>query len=511
MMANTLRAIIVVFIFLACNSHSYGEIFVTSEVSESPYDISARTEKRLDLNGMGCALLKLELPIENVTFEGNVIGNVNYTTNEYWIYLTDGTKRLKIHAPGNSNVLLEFAPLASLRTYSAAMEIQGANEVSIADAVFNYENRAKSILSDTTVITNLRQEAYRHMLTTRDVSHIMLPIGKTPDERIANKNKLDSIRQEILNGASFEDMAVKYSSDPSAKNNKGHMGWINHESLPYPFIEAAYATEKGNISAAFEDSPYGFHIIRVENEKKNPGKFRVRHIMKTTSKLSEQERNKKKMAIDSIYSLLMNGGDFEFIAKVESEDPGSKKMGGELPIFGLGMMVPEFENMVVSLKDGEISKPFTTAYGYHVVQRLESIPFPSYEEMLPTINTAIEKDSRRTEPRRDKLAKLRVLYGIKLNKTNLSKAHDIITNGGGLNSSTIAKLKKDNSLLAKFGNQTLTISDVAYQLPSYNQDVKIAELSEFDRVANEQLDILTENIVRVQLVEYPAYLNCLSE
>ncbi|WP_304407881.1 peptidylprolyl isomerase [Bacteroides acidifaciens] len=510
-MYKSVKFIVSIFILLGCSIVGSAGIKVTSDVIESPYDISARTEKRLDLNGMGCALLKIEIPIENVTFDGNIVGEIELHTNEYWIYMTDGSKQLKAHIPGQSNLLLEFAPLASLRTYSAVVEVIGTNNYSIDEAVLNYENRAKAILKDSTIIHNIRQEAYRHMLTTRDISHIMLPVGKSPDERVANKTKLDSIRQEILNGASFEDMAVKYSSDPSAKNNKGHMGWINHESLPYPFIEAAYATEKGNISAAFEDSPYGFHIIRVENEKKNPGKFRVRHIMKTTSKLSEQERSIKKMAIDSIYSLLINGGDFEAIAKVESEDPGSKKMGGKLPDFGLGMMVPEFENMVVSLKDGEISKPFTTAFGYHVVQRLESIPFPSYEEMLPTINKAIEKDSRRTEPRRDKLAKLRALYGIKLNKTNLSKAHDIITNGGGLNSSTIAKLKQDNSFLAKFGNQTLTISDVAYQLPSYNQDVKIAGLSEFDRVAYEQLDILTENIVRVQLVECPEYLNCLSE
>lgn len=510
-MCKSVKYIVTIFLLLLCGMIASASIRVTSEVKESPYDISARTEKRLDLNGMGCALIKIEIPIENVTFDGNVVGEIQLHTNEYWVYMTDGSKQLRVHIPGESNLLLTFAPLASLRTYSATTEVTGGNGHSIEDAVLNYENRAKAIIKDTTIINNIRHEAYRHMLTARDVSHIMLPIGKTPDESIANKTKLDSIRQEILNGASFEDMAVKYSSDPSAKNNKGHMGWINHESLPYPFIEAAYATEKGNISAAFEDSPYGFHIIRVENEKKNPGKFRVRHIMKTTSKMSEQERNIKKMAIDSIYSLLINGGEFEAIASVESEDPGSKKMGGELPVFGLGMMVPEFENMVVSLKDGEISKPFTTAYGYHIVQRLESIPFPAYEEMLPVINKAIEKDSRRTEPRRDKLAKLRNLYGIKLNKATLSNAHDIITNGGGLNSSTVAKLKQDNSLLAKFGEQTLTISDVAYQLPSYNKDVKIAGLSEFDRVANEQLDILTENIVRAQLAEYPEYLNYLSE
>lgn len=494
----------------ACNIQGYCQIQVSSKVAESPYDISARTEKRLDLNGMGCALLKIELPVENVTFEGNVVGAVKYTTNEYWIYMTDGSKKLKVHAPGQPNLMLEFAPLVSLRTYSATLSVPTSKEVSIADAVFNYERRAKSILADTTVITNLRRESYRHMQTVRDVSHIMLFRGVTPDERMANSNKMDSIRQAIVNGASFEEMAQQYSVDKQTKDKGGRIGWINHEVLfPYTFIEAAYATEVGGISAAFDDTRFGFHIIKVNDEKTNPGLFKVRHILKTTVRLSEAEVIKKKTSIDSIYTLLLKGRDFDAMAKAESEDPGSAKLGGELQPFGLGMMVPEFEQAVLSLKDGEMSKPFKTSYGYHIVQRLKVLPFPSYEERLPLINAGIAKYDIKDEPRKDKLAKLRTLYGIKPDKTALTKAHEIIKNGGGINPTTISKLKQDNTLLAKFGHKTLSISDIANALPEYNRDVKQAGESEFDRVAYEQLDVLTEDIVRIQLEDSPEYLKYL--
>ena len=273
---------------------SIAQVDVVSPVAEAHFDISARTEKRFDLNGMGCALIKLEIPVSGVSFEGSVIGDVNLNTNEYWIYVTDGTKRLKVHIPGQSNLLLEFTPVQSLRTYTGTIHVDSDHLTSVADAVMDYENRAKGIVVDTTIITNLRQEAFRHLLTTRDVSHIMLPSGKTPDEKTANLNKLDSIREAIMNGASFEDMAVKYSVDPAAKNNKGHMGYINSSSLPYPFIEAAYSTEIGGISAAFDDSPYGIHIVKVEREKPNPGKYLVRHIMKITDKLSNEDKLKTK-------------------------------------------------------------------------------------------------------------------------------------------------------------------------------------------------------------------------
>lgn len=479
------------------------QVSVTSKVAESPYDISARTEKRFDLNGMGCALVKIEIPIENVSFEGNIIVESQLRTNEYWVYMTDGSKKLKVHIPGYSNLLLEFAPLASLRTYIAAIEVlDKTRPVSIADAVFDYENRAKTIVADSSIITNLRQEAFRHMLTSRDVSHIMLPVGKTPDERIKNMQTLDSIRAEILNGASFEGMALKYSIDPTVRGNKGHMGFITNTSFPYPFIEAAYATEIGGVSAAFDDSPYGIHIVKVEAEKPNPGKYLVRHIMKNTSGLSESEKSNKLEGINDVYMRLLNGEDFANLALIESEDKGSSKNGGKLPWFGAGQMIQEFETAVEVLQNGEISKPFETKYGYHIVQRIDSREL-SYDEELPNIDNAIAKDIRVNASKKEKLARLRRLYGINLIPNGLDVAHKIIDGNGGLDLSSISALQTNSTVLAKFGNKELTVSDVASVFPVYENKVRLAAIDEFDRIAYEQLDAFTEEIVRMQLSAYP--------
>lgn len=486
------------------------EVAVESQVSEAPFDISARTEKRFDLNGMGCALIKFEIPVPGVSFEGSVIGDVRLNTNEYWVYMIDGSKRLKIHIPGQSNLLLEFSPLQSLRTYTCTINVEGESSTSIADAVMDYENRAKTIVADSSIITNLRQEAFRHMLTSRDVSHIMLPVGKTPDEKIKNMQTLDSIRAEIMNGASFEGMALKYSIDPTVQGNKGHLGFITNTSFPYPFIEAAYATEIGGVSAAFDDSPYGIHIVKVEAEKPNPGKYLVRHIMKTTGGLSESEKSNKLESMNDVYKRLLNGENFANLALIESEDKGSSKNGGKLPWFGAGQMIQEFESAVEGLQNGEISKPFETKYGYHIVQRIDSREL-SYDEELPNIDKAIAKDIRVNESKKEKLARLRSLYGIKLIPNGLDVAHKIIDGNGGLDLSSISALKTSSTVLAKFGNKELTVSDVASAFPVYENKVRLAAIDEFDRIAYEQLDAFTEEIVRMQLSAYPEIVKHLDD
>ncbi|WP_290137273.1 peptidylprolyl isomerase, partial [Duncaniella muris] len=108
---------------------------------------------------------------------------------------------------------------------------------------------SRPYLRDSIVEKRLIEEAYARMATSRKVSHIMLPLGSTYDEKEANRMKLDSIRTAIVNGsADFGEMAVRYSSDRSARVNNGSMGYINVNSYPYPFEKTAWETPVGEIS-----------------------------------------------------------------------------------------------------------------------------------------------------------------------------------------------------------------------------------------------------------------------
>lgn len=324
---------------------------------------------------------------------------------------------------------------------------------------------SRPYLRDSIVEKRLIEEAYARMATSRKVSHIMLPLGSTYDEKEANRMKIDSIRTAIVNGsADFGEMAVRYSSDRSARVNNGSMGYINVNSYPYPFEKTAWETPVGEISPVIEDAPFGFHIIRVEDERPNPGKVEARHILKLTNGLSEEEGTAKKAQIDSIYNLLANGGDFDAIARAESEDPGSAANGGRLGWFGPGEMVKEFEDAAFGLKDGGISAPFKTAYGYHIVQTLAHRGIGTLAEESERIKAAISRDMRSVMPETERMAQLKAELGVKIDSTGLMQARSRMT--GDSPAEQLRSLQADNSLIATVGNRTISIGDVINYIPS---------------------------------------------
>lgn len=324
---------------------------------------------------------------------------------------------------------------------------------------------SRPYLRDSIVEKRLIEEAYARMATSRKVSHIMLPLGSTYDEKEANRMKLDSIRTAIVNGsADFGEMAVRYSSDRSARVNNGSMGYINVNSYPYPFEKTAWETPVGEISPVIEDAPFGFHIIRVEDERPNPGKVEARHILKLTNGLSEEEGTAKKAQIDSIYNLLASGGDFDAIARAESEDPGSAANGGRLGWFGPGEMVKEFEDAAFGLKDGGISAPFKTAYGYHIVQTLAHRGIGSLAEESERIKAAISRDMRSVMPETERMAQLKAELGVKIDSTGLMQARSRMT--GDSPAEQLRSLQADNSLIATVGKRVISIGDVINYIPS---------------------------------------------
>ncbi len=269
---------------------------------------------------------------------------------------------------------------------------------------------AAPYMRDSLTAERLVNEAYDRMKRHVAISQIMLPMGMTAEEKAANRARLDSIRTAIINGADFGEMAMKYSSDRNVKYNKGYYGFISPNMYPFPFEEGAYSTPVGEISQVIDDAPYGFHIIRVEAEKPDEGRVHARHILKLTRNLSPEEEALKKQEIDSIYNLVKNGADFGQLAESLSEDPGSAKRQGDLGAFGIGRMVPEFEQAAFALQPGEISEPVKTSYGWHIIQCIERLPLETLEEARPAIQAMIERDQRSRQPEIEKLNQLKKKY-----------------------------------------------------------------------------------------------------
>ncbi len=352
---------------------------------------------------------------------------------------------------------------------------------------------------------------YSHMQEDVDVSHIMLASKGPGIDAEAQKHTLDSIRTAILNGADFAALARQYSIDRAARKNGGRMSFIPVGRLPYTFEDAAYNTKAGEISPVVE-TPFGFHIVKVNARRPARGQVLAQHILKLTQGLSEEDAAKKKAEIDSIGALLAAGADFEEIAKKESEDPGSQRNGGRLNWFGAGQMVPEFEEAAFSLQNGEVSAPFKTSYGYHIVKRLDWKPVDSFETMEPMIKNVIQRDERGQMPRKRKIAELRRKFKAGVNAANLALVKNEIVKNGGLDSALIEKYIVSEMEVASMGKQKILLSEVVSEIGAPLAGTPERQAAQFEERVNLSLDNAVTEAERQDLaVNNADYRNLLNE
>jgi peptidyl-prolyl cis-trans isomerase SurA len=256
---------------------------------------------------------------------------------------------------------------------------------------------AQPYLTDKNVNDKLIQEAYDRSKKDVRASHILiaLPSEPLPKDTLAAYTKAMAIRARLMKGEDFALLARQNSEDPSAKQNDGDLGYFTSMMMVYPFESAAYLTPVGEISAPVR-TKFGYHILKVTNVRDAQGQVHVAHIMvknPENAKDSIIADNKKK--IDEISSKIIKGDDFAQLASQFSDDRSSGKNGGQLPWFGTGKMVPEFEKVAFELKnDNDVSEPFRTPYGWHIVKRLERKGVQSFDEVKSELKSKISKDSR---------------------------------------------------------------------------------------------------------------------
>lgn len=374
----------------------------------------------------------------------------------------------------------------------------------------------KPFLEDTTVKNRLVDEAYDRMTKNVKIDHIMLPLGTTYEESQKQRALADSIRQCALNGEDWEELVEKYSVDPSKANNHGHYGFVTANMFPYAFEYAAFNTPVGQISEPVKTN-YGYHLIRVNAIEPDAGMLHVRHILLLFPRnCTDSAKAAIKVRIDSIYeAVTAPGADFAEIAKKVSQDPGTRNRGGDLVnFFGRGQMVPQFEEVSYSLKDGEISKPFETRFGYHIVQRLESRPVRSFEAAKPDIEARIARDERSTMPQEKVLAHAKELYNFKYNDRLGDILLKAINDNGGYDTTFVKGFLANCSepMFTFAGNQSRPVSEIA---PLVNPMAVLNPIpardyimSHIDPIANKAvMDYYKENLIN----DNPDYRNLINE
>lgn len=241
-----------------------------------------------------------------------------------------------------------------------------------------YKNQLISpYLQDTAFLSKLVKDAYYRTKYKVNASHVLVRMSGnvTPADTLIAYKKIQKARNEVLSGKAFDTIAVAYSDDQSVKNNFGNVGYFTAFKMVYPFENMAYQTKVGEISEPFKTS-FGYHFIKVNDFKLSDGEVEVAHLL-----ITDQSR-KGKYKIDSIYTNLKNGADFEKLVLKYSNDKSTVSIGGKLPKFGIGRMLKPFEDESFKLKSiGDITLPFKTQYGWHIIKLLKKHPVKSFKEM----------------------------------------------------------------------------------------------------------------------------------
>jgi len=256
---------------------------------------------------------------------------------------------------------------------------------------------AKSYLTDEQVTNRLYREAYDRMKEERRVAHILLmaPPNMSAQDTLTLYNRIDSIYKALTTKkADFAKLAAHYSQDVGTKDRGGEVGFMTALQTLYSFENAVYETEVGKISRPFR-SQLGYHVVKVLEKRPSRGEVQVAQILIATPKSKGEEwMVAARKRADSIQTALKNGADFSELVSKYSDDNRTASEGGVLAPFGVGKMIPVFEDAAFALqKPGDISQ-VQTDYGFHIIKLISKTPLKPFDSMLSQIKKQVENDSR---------------------------------------------------------------------------------------------------------------------
>lgn len=223
--------------------------------------------------------------------------------------------------------------------------------------------------------TYLQQRQSAADMNEYNVSHILIAIAQdaTPAQ-LAQANQLaHQIADRARGGEDFAKLAVTYSQAETALQG-GSLGWRKVSELPTFLVEVASRLKPGEISEVLR-TPSGFHLIRLNDRRSVAAgpqmvqQFHLRHILMKPTELEDDATVQQKLA-QMRAEILAGKEQFSVLARTNSQDPGSAVNGGDLGWQQLSTYAPEFSAMAATLGDGEISAPFHTQFGWHIVQVL---------------------------------------------------------------------------------------------------------------------------------------------
>ena len=331
---------------------------------------------------------------------------------------------------------------------------------------FRTELAEKYFINEST-LNALVEEALERSKFEINASHILIAVDELaqPQDTLAAYNQALKIRDEVLNGLSFEKAAEKYSNDLSAKSNKGNLGYFSVFRMVYPFETGAYNTKVGDISLPVR-SNFGYHLIKVNNKRATPKPKNIAHILVETKDINDQQAKKK---INDIYKRLELGDPFHDVAFHFSEDITTRDNGGDLGMYNEGNLnIEGISDILYDLNfNGAYSKPFFSQYGWHIVAVTKVNDLPNQTDLKDLFLKRVKNDSRAILLEKDLIDYLKELYQFKIDQTHLAETVKMLHREEMMNQPKVDSNPDTEKVVATYSDKKITSKNILEHIYSF--------------------------------------------
>ena len=387
---------------------------------------------------------------------------------------------------------------------------------------------AKPYFTDEATIGRLVREAYDREHFDLRTRHIFVKLAPDalPKDTLEAWQKISKIRERLMNGEAFEKVAAEVSEDPSARDreanqqhpflpgNRGDLGYFTVFDYVYSFESGAYNTEPGKVSPIIR-TEYGYHLIKVTIKREALGKVTAAHIFMAIPK-NAMHTDSLRIAerIDSAYRKLQDGAKWEDIVKKYSDDKGSAPKGGVLPKFGVNRMVPEFIDAVYTLvKEGDISKPVQTPYGWHIIRLIERKKPGTFEEEKADLKQKVQKDGRSEQAKQAVLDIIRKESNFVEMPDAIKDFYTAVTDSIFTGKWDVALAQNLTKPMFQINNQRYSQKDFASYLAKNQHKMEKQKITAF--VDKEYKEFLNDNLIKYENTrleeKYPDFKNLMNE
>ncbi len=392
----------------------------------------------------------------------------------------------------------------------AAKDMQLDTLPSLIADLQNFRSQIKdNYLTDENEIKRLDNEAFER--SQKDIHSVYYFINTSNvKDTVEALKKIKELSAQLKRNPNEDKVIADFNEANLLKVQKEDLGYITVFTLPYKFENIVFGLKPGHLSEPYP-AKNGWFIFKNAGERNAVGKITVAQILFAVPEENGPQKEAAKKMADSVYNALQQGANFENLAKAYSDDRNTYMNGGLVPEFGTAKYDSVFENHAFSLKkDGEISEPFETKFGYHIIKRISAAPVPATkddEQFMYNLRQQVLNDSRKQIAREKFIKEIIPVIGLKkeiISKEDLWK----VTDSALLKNKNIVsgKVNKSTVLLTFNNNQKVKAEDWILYLRNLNRNWESNPEEAFEKIFPEFINEYAIDNYSLRLEKYnPAF------